>query len=89
MISDPDPGGGDPPGGRQTTLASEGWIRRSVSDEPRLSELADLYRESGFEVLLEPLTPDLLAGEACTACMLADPSRFRVIYTRLRASAPG
>lgn len=89
MTGDPNPSGAKQPGERQARLAAEGWVRRSISDEPRLSELADLYRETGFDVRLEPLTPDLLAGLECTECMLADPSRFRVIYTRPAAEVAG
>ncbi len=43
---------------RQESLAKDGWKRQSTQDEPRLSELAEMYEELGFEVHLEPLHPD-------------------------------
>lgn len=59
----------------------EGWTRRTTIDEPRLSELVELYRELGFEVQLRPLAPGEL-GQECAECMLSDPERYRTIYTR-------
>ena len=66
---------------RREELEREGWERKTVIDEPRLSELAALYESLGFEVLLEPLVPD---DEECSACMAADPDRFKTIYVRRR-----
>jgi sulfur carrier protein ThiS len=60
-------------------LEAEGWERGFVADEPRLSEAAETYREIGLEVLLLPVTED---DAECTACLRADPGRYRVIYTR-------
>jgi len=58
-----------------------GWERRSVSDEPRLSEIVGLYEELGFEVMLRPASREEL-GDACAECVLADPDRYRIVYTR-------
>jgi hypothetical protein len=65
-------------------LKNEGWSRRSVASEPRLSEMVALYRDLGFEVRLEPLDEEEKAGD-CFVCFEEDPSRFRVIYTRPEA----
>jgi hypothetical protein len=62
-------------------LAAAGWRRMSTIDEPRLSELVELYRETGFEVLLRPVSRAEL-GDACAECVLAQPDRFRTIYVR-------
>lgn len=76
---------------REEQLVKAGWEKRFVACEPRLSEMADMYREIGFEVLLEPLpakeemeAEDVSSCEdkACTACFDADPERYRVIFTR-------
>jgi hypothetical protein len=76
---------------REEELVNAGWEKRFVACEPRLSEMVDMYREIGFEVLLEPLPAreDPSAEEAsscedkgCTACFDADPERYRVIFTR-------
>lgn len=42
---------------REQELTSQGWEKRTTYDEPRLSEMVELYRELGFEVHLEPLNP--------------------------------
>jgi len=59
----------------------EGWTTRTTTDEPRLSELVELYRELGFEVLLRPVVVGDAAG-TCSACVTDDPGRYRTIYTR-------
>jgi hypothetical protein len=48
-------------------------------DEPRLSEMAEQYKELGFEVLLEPVDP---SSEECTVCITSSPDRYQTIYTR-------
>jgi hypothetical protein len=58
-----------------------GWERRTTTDEPRLSELVELYEELGFEVLLRSILSAELGGE-CQECYLAEPERYRTIYTR-------
>ncbi len=63
---------------RHEQLTAAGWIRQITYDEPRLSEIAQTYRELGFEVRLEHIDPDDQAG--CSECL--DPERFRTIYTR-------
>ena len=66
---------------REEELKNEGWEKRFTMDEPRLSEMAEQYRELGFEVLLEPLD---LSSEECTICLTASPDRYRTLYTRRR-----
>ncbi|MDT8369578.1 MAG: hypothetical protein RQ745_10250 [Longimicrobiales bacterium] len=68
---------------RDRELARDGWTRRFVGGPPRLQEMADLYRELGHDVLLDPMNPGELARE-CGKCTLA-LALFRVVYTR---SAP-
>lgn len=71
---------------REEELTALGWEKRFMADEPRLSEMKEMYESIGFEVLLEPLpTKEELAGCAesgCTACLDVDPDRYRTIYTR-------
>jgi hypothetical protein len=43
---------------RQDELARQGWQRKSTYDEPRLSEMADMYKDIGLEVHLEPFHAD-------------------------------
>ena len=61
-------------------LEKQGWERRLTCDEPRLSEIVEMYEETGFEVRLEPFNPD--EEDGCTACMSSDASRYWTIYTR-------
>ena len=58
-----------------------GWEQRTTTDEPRLSELVELYEELGFEVMLRPISREEL-GQDCQECYLAEPERYRTIYTR-------
>jgi hypothetical protein len=61
-------------------LVSEGWQKQGTYDEPRLSELVDVYREIGLEVHLEPFNAE--NEEGCTGCMQSFPDQFKTIYTR-------
>ncbi|HVN25703.1 MAG TPA: hypothetical protein VMT71_17180 [Syntrophorhabdales bacterium] len=80
---------------REEKLAREGWERRFVAAGPRLQEAVDLYREIGFEVLLEPMPAqeELKVGDCeesgCTACFDVDRDRYRIIYTRAERDAVG
>jgi hypothetical protein len=65
---------------RESELASKGWVKQSTLDEPRLSEVLEMYREIGFEVHLEPFNPDEESG--CSECMKKDKERYRTVYTR-------
>jgi hypothetical protein len=69
---------------RADQLASQGWTRQTVIDEPRLSEVVENYEELGFEVRLEPIDPGDCNDEGCDACFQGEgvAERFRVVYTR-------
>ena len=43
-------------------LRAEGWTRRTILSEPRLSEVKILYEKLGFEVLLKELDEVLELG---------------------------
>jgi hypothetical protein len=66
---------------REDELKKGGWEKRFTMDEPRLSEMADQYKELGLDVLLEPVDT---STEECTTC-LKDPAfshLYKTIYTR-------
>jgi hypothetical protein len=65
---------------RREELAHQGWQRQATYDEPRLSEMADMYTDIGLEVHLEPFHADEEPG--CTNCMAARPELYKTIYTR-------
>jgi len=35
-------------------LKKQGWVKQTTYDEPRLSEIIEMYEEMDFEVRLEP-----------------------------------
>jgi len=72
---------GSDEGDQSENMDLTGWERRTTTDEPRLSELVELYEELGFEVLLRPISREKL-GQDCQECYLVEPDRFRTIYTR-------
>jgi hypothetical protein len=71
-------------------LEREGWTRRFVANEPRLREAVDMYRESGFEVHLEPMPKRSdcetcssdNGAEECTICFEGSEDQYMIIYTR-------
>jgi hypothetical protein len=73
---------------REAELIKEGWQKRFIAEEPRLSEMAHLYKETGFEVHLEPLSaveePDEenQACQTCRICFEGNEDKYQVIFTR-------
>jgi hypothetical protein len=72
---------------REDELIEEGWTRRFVANEPRLSEAVELYRSLGHEVHLESLPPvdrDSAdeESEECRACFKGIEDQYKIIYTR-------
>jgi len=65
---------------RQEELTCQGWQRQATYDEPRLSEMADMYEQIGLEIHLEPLHAEEEPG--CTGCMEIMPGLYKTIYTR-------
>ena len=76
---------------REDELAKEGWQKRFVAEEPRLSEMVAMYKETGFEVHLEPVSaiekPDEGSEEcqACRICFEGAEDKYQVIFTRPQA----
>jgi hypothetical protein len=68
---------------RSEQLTLEGWEKRATYDEPRLSEMLEMYKEIGFEVLLEPFDADAEPG--CAVCMKESPQNYKTIYTRKKS----
>jgi hypothetical protein len=65
---------------REEELVQQGWVRRMLTDEPRLSEAVEEYRKLGFEVRVEPVEPASEGG--CTSCFSGAPGAYKVVYTR-------
>jgi hypothetical protein len=68
-------------------LIARGWEKQTTYDEPRLSEIVEMYEETGFEVHLEPFDPFLDQG--CADCMKASPEKYKTIYTRDTSNKEG
>ena len=62
-------------------LKAEGWTRRTVAAEPRLSEMVELYEDLGFEIRLETFDAEE-EDTGCGVCFSEDRERFKVVYTR-------
>lgn len=63
----------------------DGWTRQGIYDEPRLSEMIQMYARIGIEVRLMPVEAHRADGCApCTACITSDPGRYKVVYTKKR-----
>ncbi len=65
-------------------LRAQGWSRMATYDDPRLTEMVQMYEELGFEVRLEPFCGE--SGQECSECLRSEPERFKTIYTRKRSS---
>ena len=68
---------------REEELTSQGWEKQTTHDEPRLSDIVEMYEEMNFEVHLEPFNSDEESG--CIECMKAMPDKYKTIYTRKKA----
>lgn len=64
---------------RHKKLISEGWVRRFTAEEPRLSEMRELYESLGLEVLVESFVAE--EGQECQSCF--DVEGFEVGYKTL------
>ncbi len=71
---------------RHRKLVEEGWIRRFTAEEPRLSEMKELYESLGLEVLVTSVT--LEGALECSGCFDISEfeDRYKTIYTRGEAN---
>ena len=56
------------------------WERGFTVEERRVSEYVELYESIGYEVRVEPATPD--EQEECQTCFKADFDNLRTIYIK-------
>ncbi len=56
------------------------WERGFTIEENRVSEYLELYESIGYEVRVEPATPDEIND--CQVCFKADFNNLRTIYIR-------
>jgi hypothetical protein len=67
---------------RHKKLVEQGWVRRFTAEEPRLSEMKELYESMGMDVLIESGMPE--DDEQCRGCYDVEgfENRYKTIYTR-------
>lgn len=73
-------------------LEKDGWSKRFVAGEPRLSEAVEMYQYAGFEVHLTPLPKDpecdICVGAAeedeCRICFEGTEDLYKIIFTRAK-----
>lgn len=58
------------------------WTRRFVTLRERAEEYIQIYRNLGYEVRVEPNTPEDLPSPECIDCTLPRCQDCVVIYTR-------
>ncbi len=58
-----------------------GWERRFVIERARVADFVKLYEESGFEVAVDPIAPELLEDE-CADCALVARLDYVQVYVR-------
>ncbi|OGO39667.1 MAG: hypothetical protein A2Z04_02375 [Chloroflexi bacterium RBG_16_57_9] len=66
---------------REKELTAQGWTKRFTLPTMRLNEFVQVYDSLGFEVLLEPVVPDL-TREDCASCQILDCLLLKTVYTR-------
>ena len=59
---------------------SDDWKERFTGEEPRLSEVAQMYRELGFEVRIEPFQS--CDDNECQECFKDSKLPISVVYVR-------
>jgi len=69
-------------------LIAQGWTRQFNTDEPRLSEAVEMYKEMGLEVRLEPVVIDADSA-TCQMCYEQDCHRYQTIWTRPKEGPRG
>ena len=58
----------------------QNWERGFTVEEHRVDEYVELYESIGYEVRVEPATPDEI--QDCQACFKVDFDNLRTIYIR-------
>ena len=57
---------------------SIGWSYRGTFDDPRLTEIANLYEALGFMVRMTPF----FSEKGCNRCFKETPEKFKALYTK-------
>jgi hypothetical protein len=60
------------------------WERGFTIEENRVSEYVELYESIGYEVRVDPATPD--EEEECQTCFKADFDNLKTIYIKRKST---
>ena len=60
---------------------ADGWAYRFVIERSRVQDLVTLYEETGFEVAVDAVAPELLEDQ-CADCKLVMKLDYVQVYTR-------
>jgi hypothetical protein len=71
----------DKMGESENDLEKQGWQKQFTTDEPRLSEAVEFYKELGYEVHLESPSEEEVLGN-CGVCFEGTLDKYKTIYTR-------
>jgi hypothetical protein len=66
---------------RDERYAQEGWTKKFTCDADRVDEFVEMYESIGFEVRVEPVSPDD-PDLTCQACFVGNREEYKTIYTR-------
>jgi hypothetical protein len=64
-------------------LQKQGWTKRTISGEPRLSEIVEEYEALGFDVHLEPVNLGKI-DKQCRICYRECFDKIKTVYVRKR-----
>jgi len=72
---------------RHKELTADGWERRFMAEEPRLTEMKESYLSLGLEVRIEPGA--IGDDDDCKSCFNVEgfEQRYKTLYTRGAESA--
>ncbi len=65
---------------QEIPLRGKDWERGFTVEELRVNEYVELYESIGYEVRVEPATPNEV--EECQVCLKADFDNLRTIYIK-------
>ena len=65
-------------------IRGKDWERGFTVEENRVNEYVELYESIGYDVRVEPATPD--EQEECQECFKADFDNLRTIYIKRKGN---
>lgn len=65
---------------KRNPIRGKDWERTFTIEERRVDEYVDLYKSIGYEVRIEPATPDEI--QECQACFKAEFDNLRTIFIK-------